>query len=78
MEFNDVIVEIGKNIIINGISGWIEHGTNIIKFTKKRRDVGFGFINSLSGGIDEANRKLKADFEGKEFVEDRKCIDFFE
>lgn len=74
--FKEIIIDIGKSIMIEGISGWIEHGTNIAKFTIKRREVGFSFIDSLSGGIDEANRKLKADFEGREFIEDRKCIEF--
>ena len=50
-------------------------GTMITNYTK-RRDVGFGLIDSVVGSFDETKRKAVSDFIGEEFKEDRKAIEF--
>lgn len=65
-------------IIVNGVTGWGE--TLITEFDNinKRREVGFGVLESIKGGTDETIRKLVADFKGEEFTPDRKAIEFLD
>lgn len=81
--FEKVFNFIGENInfdyiLYKGLEGWGEYFVTVGEFYSKRRDVGFGVIDSFTGGINETNRKFLANFNGEEFKEDRKCIEWID
>lgn len=65
-------------IITNGIAGYIETGIFAKDSYIKRKEVGFGVIDSIKGSIDETKRKLIADYKGIEFTPDIKAIEFLD
>lgn len=75
--FNKVNKKVDMDYLIRmGIIGIIEYCGVTLNNYGKRRDVGFGILDSLGGAFDETGRRAMADFRGENFQEDRKVIEF--